>query len=134
MGGRELACFIDPCRASVGAERAGAAPVPQEFDFTATMRALRAQVEAMLAAGDIDGAERLMEETRLLIVANGIYIRRINQAYFAFHGSYADTPGSIDPIGPKFEDLRNMSATLEEFIETAREFRSAADLDAALAP
>jgi hypothetical protein len=133
MGGRELACFIDPCSVAVRAERAGAAPLPQEFDFTATMRGLRTQVEDLLDAGDIDGAERLMEETRLVLAENGFYIRRINQAYFAFHGSYADTPGSIDPIGPKFDELRRQSATLEEFVETAREFRSARDLDAALA-
>jgi hypothetical protein len=74
-----------------------------------------------------------MEETRLVLAENGFYIRRINQAYFAFHGSYADTPGSIDPIGPKFDELRRNSASLEEFIETAREFTSAADLDATLA-
>jgi hypothetical protein len=86
----------------------------------------------MLRAGDISGAERLMEERRLSFVANGYYIRRINQAYFAFHGSYADTPGSIDPIGPKLEELRRESATFEEFIETARTFTSVADLDAAL--
>jgi hypothetical protein len=133
MGGRELACFIDPCNVAVRAEHAGAAPVPQEFDFTATMRGLRTEVEDLLDAGDIGGAEQLMEETRLVLAENGFYIRRINQAYFAFHGSYADTPGSIDPIGPKFDELRRNSASLEEFIETAREFTSAADLDATLA-
>jgi hypothetical protein len=134
MGGRELACMIDPCNVAVNAERAGAAaaPLQQEFDFTAEMRGLRRRVESMLAAGDIDGAERAMEEARLVFAANGYYIRRINQAYFAFHGSYADTPGSIDPIGPKLEELRRVSATFQEFVETAREFTSLADLDSAL--
>jgi hypothetical protein len=135
MGGRELACLIDPCNAAVVVERAGAAPLPlqQQFDFTSEMRGLRQRVDLMLAAGDVEGAEQLMEETRLVFVANGYYIRRINQAYFAFHGSYADAPGSIDPIGPKLERLRSQSVTFEAFIETARELRSVADLDAALA-
>jgi hypothetical protein len=135
MGGRELACMIDPCNAAVKVERGGAAPsmLQEEFDFTEEMRELRRNVEAMLAAGDIEGAERMMDEKRLVFVANGYYIRRINQAYFAFHGSYADTPGSIDPIGPKLEELRSKSATFEEFIEETREFTSLRDLDAVLA-
>jgi hypothetical protein len=134
MGGRELACIIDACDAAVQVERAGAAPsMQEEFDFTREMRELRRSVEAMLAAGDIESAERLMEDMRLVFVANGYYIRRINQAYFAFHGSYADTAGSIDPIGPKLEQLRGKSATFEDFIESAREFTSEADLDEALA-
>jgi hypothetical protein len=129
FAGRELACLIDPCGAFA---RAGAAPPMQDFDFTAEMRALRREAEALLAEGNIDDAERLMEEQRLEFVENGYYIRRINQAYFAFHGSYADSPGSIDPIGPKLDQLRKQSDSFEQFVETVREFRSQADLDAAL--
>jgi hypothetical protein len=129
FAGRELACLMDPCQ---NVARAGASPLQQEFDFTAEMRGLRRQVEALLAAGRIEEAERLMEEKRQEFVDNGYYIRRINQAYFAFHGSYADSPASIDPIGPKLDELRKRSATLQEFIETVREFGSQADLDAAL--
>jgi hypothetical protein len=133
IGGRELACVVDPCDVAVTAGQRRAAPAAQEFDFKAEMRGLRARVEAMLQAGDIAGAERLMEEMRRVFVANGHYIRRINQAYFAFHGSYADTPASIDPIGPKLDELRRRASTFEEFIETARRLRSASDLDDALA-
>jgi hypothetical protein len=132
MAGRELACLIDPCAVAVRAGRAGAAPPVDEFDFTAEMRALRRQVESLLADGKIEVAERLMEEKRREFADNGYYIRRISQAYFAFHGSYADAAGSIDPIGPKLDLLRKESASFEEFIETARELRSEADLDAAL--
>jgi hypothetical protein len=96
------------------------------------MRNLRLEVESLLRDGRIEDAEMVMEERRQFLADNGYYIRRINQAYFAFHGSYADTPASIDPIGPKLELLRRRSPSLEAFIETAREFRSEADLDAAL--
>jgi hypothetical protein len=102
------------------------------FDFGGEMRKLRLEVDDMLAAGRVEQAEQVMEERRQLFVLNGYYIRRINQAYFAFHGTYADTPASSDPIGPKMLDLRDRSATLEQFLETVRELESEQDLDRAL--
>jgi len=102
------------------------------IDFTKEMRDLRRQVESLLAAGKIDEAERAMEEKRQFLAANGYYIRRLNQAYFAFHGSYADSAGSIDPIGPKLDDLRKKSASLREFVSVVRGFGSEGDLDLAL--
>jgi hypothetical protein len=96
------------------------------------MRALRLEVDALLAEGRVEDAERLMEERRQEFVGNGYYIRRINQAYFAFHGSYADTPASSDPIGPKMAALRLRSRSLKEFLEEAREITSEAELDVAL--
>lgn len=110
-----------------------AAPPPQAFDYTAEMRALRVQVEALLAAGRIDDAEALMEAKRRQFVANKYYIRRLNQAYFAFYGSYADSAGSIDPIGPKLQTLRADSPTLREFVLRARALTSEGALDEALA-
>ena len=73
-----------------------------------------------------------MEERRESFVANGYYIRRINQAYFAFHGSYADTAASSDPIGPKMARLREGSPSVKAFLERAREITSEGELDAAL--
>ncbi len=102
------------------------------IDFTAEMRGLRHDVESLLAAGRIEDAERLMDEKRRFLAGHGYYIRRLNQAYFAFHGSYADTPGSIDPIGPKLQSLRERSASVSAFVETARGLTSERDLDAAL--
>jgi hypothetical protein len=136
MFGREMACRMTACEANVRAAPGAASPQRQEpaFDFTSEMRGLRREVEQLLAQGLIDDAESLMEERRLVFVEHGYFIRRINQAYFAFHGSYADSAGSIDPIGPKLQDLRDGSDSLEIFIETARDFESAADLDAALGP
>jgi hypothetical protein len=115
---------------SAGDASAGDTPA---FDFGVEMRKLRLDVDALLAAGDVEQAEQLMEERRLVFVDNGYYIRRINQAYFAFHGTYADTPASSDPIGPKVLDLRDRSATIEQFLEAARELESEQDLDRALA-
>lgn len=114
-----------------GAARARSAAAG--VDFTKEMRDLRRAVESLLADGRIDEAERAMEEKRQFLAANGYYIRRLNQAYFAFHGSYADEAGSIDPIGPKLDDLRRTSASLREFVSVVRGFTSEDDLDRALA-
>jgi hypothetical protein len=101
-------------------------------DFTAEMRGLRRDVDTLLARGDVVEAERLMEEKRRYLEDNGHYIRRLNQAYFAFYGSYADGPASIDPIGPKLAELRERSSDVTEFLRTARELTSLEELDAAL--
>ena len=115
-----------------GASAASDPPAAPGIDFVAEMRGLRMQVEALLVQGRIDEAEQAMDEKRAFLAANGYYIRKLNQAYFAFYGSYADTAASVDPIGPKFEQLRAKSTSLRDFVDTARQFKSEADLDAAL--
>jgi hypothetical protein len=138
MGGRELgARLVELYPIDLPPRPASAPPVDARadpIDFTAEMRGLRRDVEALLRDGKIDDAERLMEERRQFLADNGYFIRRLNQAYFAFHGAYADTPSSIDPIGPKLQDLRDRTSSVEEFVETAREFTSARDLDRAIQP
>lgn len=119
--------------APIAGRAAAAVEAAPAIDFTKEMRDLRRQVESLLADGKIDDAERAMEEKRQFLAVNGYYIRRLNQAYFAFHGSYADSAGSIDPIGPKLDDLRRKSASLREFVSVARRFKSEGDLDQALA-
>ncbi|MCH7999101.1 MAG: hypothetical protein IIA91_06440 [Chloroflexi bacterium] len=104
-----------------------------DFDFRSEMRSLRLRVEELLTERRVEEAERLMNEKRDEFETRGVYIRRINQAYFAFYGSYADTPGSIDPIGPKLQRLRDRSGSITEFVLLARSLRSEADLDSLLA-
>jgi hypothetical protein len=61
-----------------------------------------------------------MESRRQVFWENGYRIRKLNQAYFAFHGAYADTPGGAagaeDPVGPAVRKLRAQSDSLSEFI------------------
>ncbi|MPZ24125.1 MAG: hypothetical protein GEU28_11425 [Dehalococcoidia bacterium] len=96
------------------------------------MRGLRLDVDRLLAEGEVERAETLMEDVRLELEEGGIFIRKINQAYFAFHGSYGDTPVSSDPIGPKLIALREGAGSLSRFIELARDVTSEDDLDDAL--
>lgn len=78
-------------------------PEPPVFDFRAEMRETRETVDELLAAGQIEQAEQYMEARRQVFWDAGYrHIRRINQAYFAFYGAYADVPGGAageDPVG-----------------------------------
>ncbi len=91
------------------------------FDFNAEMRETRVNADALLAAGKIEDAEQYMELRRLFLWDNGYRIRKLNQAYFAFYGAYADSPGGAagtDPVGEAVRTLRAQSATLTEFLQT----------------
>ncbi len=88
------------------------------FDFNREMREIRLAVDAYLAQGQIEEAESYMEEKRQYLAENGYYIRKLNQAYFAFHGSYADSPTSVNPIGGYLKELRQRSPSLGDFIKT----------------
>lgn len=102
------------------------------FDFGREMRATRLAVDALLAKGYVREAEAFMEARRRRLVEHGYIIRRLNQAYFAFHGSYATGPGAVDPIGPKLTKLREASPSLAAFLRTAARITSVAELDAVL--
>ncbi|MCH7737182.1 MAG: OmpH family outer membrane protein [Chloroflexi bacterium] len=101
---------------------------PDAFDFEAAMRETRLMAEALLAEGKIEEAESYMEERRQFIDDNGIFIRKINQAFFAFHGSYATGAASVSPIGDQLEELRIGTESLEDFLKTVAEFDRVDDL------
>jgi hypothetical protein len=87
---------------------------PSEFDLA--LRRIRQRVDRLLAAGQIEEAEAYMEAERLKLVEKGYNLRKLNQAYFAFHGSYALSPASVDPIGPQLRRLRAQSPALKDFL------------------
>ncbi len=94
---------------------------PSTFDFRAEMYKTRLHVDELLAAGKVEEAEAYMEERRRFFWENGYPIRKLNQAYFAFYGAYADEPGGPageDPVGPAVRALRAQSRSLAEFLYT----------------
>jgi hypothetical protein len=95
-------------------------PEPPAFDFRAEMHETRVNVDEMLAAGQVEEAEAYMDARRQFFWENGYHIRKLNQAYFAFHGAYADQPGgaagAADPVGPAVRALRDQSDSLASFI------------------
>jgi flagellar biosynthesis chaperone FliJ len=104
-------------QASDDAASRGAASQPA-FDFNKEMRQIRLTVDQYLAQGQVEEAKRYMEQMREYLAQNGYYIRKLNQAYFAFHGTYSDTPGSVSPIGGYLAELRQGSPSLGGFIKT----------------
>jgi hypothetical protein len=95
------------------------APEPAPFEFRVEMRITRETVDALLAEGKIEEAEAYMEERRIFLWENGYQIRKLNQAYFAFHGAYADEPGGAageDPVGEAVRKLRIQSPSLAAFV------------------
>lgn len=114
-----------------------AATQPQEpvFDFRAEMHETRLKADELLAAGKITQAEQYMEDRREFFLQNGYGIRKLNQAYFAFHGAYADTPGGAagrDPYGPAVVELRQKSPTLAAFLKRISRMTSFDQLQQAL--
>ena len=102
---------------------------PSVFDFNREMGKTRLQVDELLANGDYLAAEQYMESQRQVFVENGYHLRVLNQAYFAFHGSYATGGASSSPIGAQLQELqRKTPDDIAEFLHTVRWFTSAADL------
>jgi len=99
-----------------------------ESEFNREMREIRRAVDQYLAQGEIEPAEEFMEQKRQYLASMGYYIRKLNQAYFAFHGTYADSPTSISPIGVELKELRDQSASLKDFLDTAAALTSRQDL------
>jgi len=92
---------------------------PPPFDFRAEMHLTRLTVDQLLAEGKIDDAESYMEQRRIFLWDNGYHLRKLNQAYFAFYGAYADQPGGEageDPVGTAVRLLRQKSSSLADFI------------------
>ena len=105
------------------------------FDYRAEMHTTRVRADELLAAGKIDEAEAYMESRRKIFWNNGYPIRKLNQAFFAFHGAYASAPGGAageDPVGPAVRALRAQSGSLKEFLETIGQVTSFAELQALL--
>ncbi len=88
------------------------------FDFNREMREIRKTVDKYLGKGEIEQAEEFMEQKQQYLASMGRYIRKLNQAYFAFYGTYADRPTSISPIGLELKELRSQSASLKDFLNT----------------
>jgi len=99
-----------------------------EFDFNREMRNIRRAVDNYLARGEIEQAEEFMEQKRQYLVSKGYYIRKLNQAYFAFYGTYADSLTSISPVGLELKELRSQSTSLKEFLDRVDTMTSRQDL------
>ena len=79
-----------------------------------------------------------MNARRLVFWDQGYrFLRKLNQAYFAFNGAYADEPGGAagaieDPVGTAVRALRAQSASLADFLNRISWMTSFAQLEKAV--
>jgi hypothetical protein len=109
----------------------GSGSFRQPFDFRKEMHETRVTTDQLLLEGKILDAEKYMEARRQIFWDNGYPLRKLNQAYFAFYGAYADVPGGPageDPVGPAVRKLRENSASLADFIYQISRMASFDDL------
>lgn len=108
------------------------------FDYRAAMRETRVRADELLAQGKIAEAETYMDSRRQVFFDNGYSIRKINQAYFAFYGAYADAPGGgsagKDPVGAAVRIVRAQSLTLAEFVHRMQRLTDYSQLEAIAYP
>jgi len=109
---------------------------PPAFNFNKEMHLTRVAVDEMLAKGKIDEAEQYMEMRRRVFWDHGYKsLRKLNQAYFAFYGAYADQPEGAageDPVGAAVRTLRAQSPTLADFLNRISWFSSFEQLQKAV--
>jgi hypothetical protein len=123
---------------------------PNEFSYNNALYETRVKVEELLAEArrlkkegnpteaeaEIIEAENYMEERRQFINSHGYNIRKLNQAYFAFYGAYADQLGGVagrDLTGPHVVALRAYSPGLRQFLDRVSGILTFEDLQKAVA-
>ena len=84
--------------------------------FNSEIRFTRSITDNLLSKNKIDMAETFMLAQTNKLNYQGYQIRKINQAYFAFYGSYADSPQSISPIYQQLQDLREKRLNIGELV------------------
>ena len=101
-------------------------------NFTGFMRETRVEAERLLDDGKIDEAEEYMRRRQWDLRLRGYYIRKLNQAYFAFRGRYADSPASISPVGEQIRELRSYMSDIGEFIRVISKVSTPSEFEALL--
>ncbi|MCH8109662.1 MAG: hypothetical protein IIB15_05990 [Chloroflexi bacterium] len=82
------------------------------------MRETRLRTEELLAQGKVEEAEEYMKKRWWRLRLGGYRIRKLNQAYFAFRGRYAEGPASLSPIGQQVKELRGLFPDVASFVKT----------------
>ena len=91
-----------------------------QFSFNQFMSETRDRTDNLLLDGLVEEAEAYMETRRIQLLDRGYSIRKINQAYFAFHGTYGESPSSASPIARYIWDLREQVDTVGELVKMLR--------------
>ena len=103
-------------------------PRGDRFDAVRHLRETRQRTDELLAAGEVEEAEAFMEQRRMELAANGVYLRKLNQAFFAFRGTYADSPASVSPVFRQLTLLRRAEPSLKAFMDSVSGLRTPDEL------
>ncbi|MCC7369725.1 MAG: hypothetical protein IT306_14945 [Chloroflexi bacterium] len=101
---------------------------PSLLQFRSLMRETRITLDRLLRAGQIDEAEAYLRDRRQDFLTAGFQIRKLNQAYFAFYGSYGDAAAGVNPIPRQLGWLRAASGSPGEFLRRVGQITSAEEL------
>ena len=85
--------------------------------FAREMRETRQHTEELLAEGNVAEAEQYLKERWWFLRLRGFRLRKLNQAYFAFYGTYAASAASTSPIGAQLEELRASFSGVGAFLK-----------------
>jgi len=96
----------------------------KNFDYDFFMKETRKTVDLLLKNNNISKAEKYMEERRKNLENEGILIRKINQAWFAFHGTYTDSPTSVSPVFSILKKIQEDTENMKEFIDILKNIDS----------
>ena len=107
-----------------------AEPPADVFDFDREMRVTRLRLDELLADGRVEEAEAYLEERRRVFVANGHQLRKLNTAWFAFHGTYAGSSAAASPIEAQLRAVRADAAGLGAFLDRVSAIAEVGELEA----
>ena len=95
-----------------------------KFNYQLFIKNLRLDVDELLKSGKINQAEKQMESARAELESKGFYVRKINQAWFAFNGTYADSPASSSNIDQEIESFIDSQESLGDAIKKLRKVKN----------
>jgi hypothetical protein len=137
LAGRELANLASQELAEVGIHSGSLATTNRDshtiqrtpiFNYRKEMRITRVNLDQLLAAGRLNDASTYLEARRRIFFTNGYYIRKLNTAFFAFHGTYGTSPVSVNPIASQLTVVRANTSNLGEFLDLVSNINSSEDL------
>ena len=73
-----------------------------------------------------------MREQQWFLRLRGFNLRKLNQAYLAFRGRYAESPASVSPLGEQLKELLELLPSVGDFIREISHVSSGAEFTVVL--
>jgi len=92
--------------------------------FNNFLKETRLEVDKLLKNKEINTAEQYMKNRTIQLQSLGYKTRKINQAYFAFHGNYGSSPSSLSDYDNKLSKLRNEYNSFSLFLNDLKKIKT----------